>query len=401
MRLTSLLLLSWFITSGHLLSQIPPSSLPLLYSAHTGRAIGFAVKVGERIIGVTNLNNITERQYDWTLLGEKQGWKFDATKMIRPMQVGYYPFVENRPPPSVVVYNPVFSLADGEPLILHDGHGATLQGNFIIQYYQTRGYSSDQGFRPLEVRLPKLPKKKNEPNFKVVTKADGKQVVGMVLGESVNGVKFEPLLVGHPVFRGLPTSNATKIFGRAVSPAGANALACWISPEFFPIQVGDNVRPWQTAWRLAPEATHFTIKGGDMRQYYDSMYVNTVAVNAADTKKGRMYDAVFHGHEGSENPNGYDGAGLVNALIDAFGDPSEASYFTDNRDDLVVMRFNMTASADFLVSIGPYGPARSSLRKAGASFRLVEQGANAKEAKLATTRKDLQDALVLLKKPRK
>lgn len=398
MRLTSLLLLSWSITAGWLTAQTSSASLPLLYNAETKGVTGFAVKVGERIIGVADATYLTERNFDWTLRGQKQGWKFDSAKMLRPMNLGYYPLVENGPSPPVVAYNSVFSLANGEPLILHDGNGATLQGNFMIQHYKTGSYSSDQGFRPLEVSLPNLPKSKNEPSFKVVTKSDGRQVVGMVLGTSSNGVIFEPLLVGHPVFRGMPPSNVNKVFGRTVSPAAANALARWICPDFFPMELGVNVKPWQVAWRVAPGITTFVIKGGDMRLCFDTMTVSTMGMNAADTKKDRMYRANFSTPKGTGNPNGYDGLGLVNALIDALGDPTEASYFEYKPDNRVALRFSVSSTTDFLVSIGSHGPRSATLGRLGDSVRTFDGRAYAKETKLSTTRKDVLDALAMLKR---
>lgn len=404
MRSVFQLLFVWLVSCGWLFAQTTPS-LPLLHNAESGGITGFAVKVGQRIIGVADATYVTDRTFDWVLAGQKTGWKFDSKRILRPVSLGYYPLVENGPPPPVVFYTPAFSLADGEPLILHAENGVTAQGYFMVRDYKTKSYSSDQGFRLLHVRVPDLPQRKEEPHFKVVTKKDGRQVVGVILGnvsyrdpaETRHGV-FEPVLVGHPAFLDLPKSNATKIFGHAVSSAAASALARWICPDFFAIQVGDNVKPWQAAWRVPPDATYFTMKGGDMRLCYDTALVGTMAVSAADTKKGKVHDVQFSdGHRA--NPSKHDGVGFVNALFDTFGDPAEASYFGPKPDDGVMLRFHTSPTTDFIVRIEERGPARSALRPTGDSFRIIEQRGWAQEAKLATTRKDVLDALALLGRP--
>ena len=135
-----------------------------------------------------------------------------------------------------------------------------------------------------------------------------------------------------------------------------------------------------------------------MRMRYDAMSVSTTGLSSADTKKDKMHDADLRANQGHEFLNAYDGAEFVNVLIDVFGEPTEASYFVCKPEDSVLLRFNTSSTTDFMVSFGARGPGRASLRRVGDSFRVIEQRAYAKENKLATTRKDVLDALLLLKR---
>lgn len=401
MSLKKLLLSVSLIFSTLCGAQTPPATLSWDRSptSATEGSTGYAIQMGERIIAVVDRKIDTKisksgkkPSYALSRFGQHDGWQLELDKLMCPMNISYCPIIPNGIPVPVYPYNPSFTLADKEVMLIHSADGRTIQGTFRCEGYNTTGYSAVQGFRRLLVQMPKDFDIYNASAFVTVTKSDGRQVVGtrtssteftdQVTKEKVRALAFEPLLIGHPSFQVTPQPKDGVVFGFKSSLLAAKELSRWICPELFELQAGMNVQALRKVYRVDASDRHFTIKG-ELRCAY-----NQASISCDGDKLESFTLGSGRFTESAPPPVDH-----LATLLGVFGEPAEAMKIIDAyKKETVLLRFKLNAGSDFVVKLSGKGPVNASVDKLR-TLRDVAIRNNAKTTTpLATTPKELAAA---------
>lgn len=382
-----------FLSAATARAQLAPLPLAAIGSSNTP---GYAFRLGDRCIVAIgdnreSLNQMLKKK--WGIFQAKDGWSVDASKCISLAECSYVPLIEDGNPVPAYEYQPNFTLNEGEELIAFSANGKKIRGTFSSEDNASSSYSTNQGLRALKFKCAggNSAREVFDGKYLAITKSDGRRVVGtrysyhtiintQTKSESVDLV-FEPLLLGSASLRNLPSPTSASVFGYSSKMPAIQALAKWISADFFQFEYGGSVSAWRKAYRIDKEHNDFDFSGCIL----------------APVNHGVLWSngqSILRFHLKSREPNSSDAAPVdyLDALLDVFGQPMRADQYSGTGHDVVVLRFQTSRGGEMIAGISRDGPGEIAVGRTGIPRTEIVSSIAAREFPLPATRKELRDA---------